>query len=62
MDELFGETRFAQADNELKEKIERDIGLTALLNNEDTSAVKSSPDTKADSGDNNAELVEKTSS
>jgi hypothetical protein len=32
MDELFGEVGFAQADLSRKQKIERDIGLTALLN------------------------------
>lgn len=31
MDEIFGEVGFAQADLARKEKIERDLGLTALL-------------------------------
>ena len=31
MDELFGEVGFAQADIETKARIEREIGLTALL-------------------------------
>ena len=35
MDELFGTVGLSQADADLKEKIERDIGLTALLNGED---------------------------
>ena len=30
-DEIFGDAGLAHADNERKEKIERDIGLTALL-------------------------------
>jgi hypothetical protein len=46
MDELFGEVGFATADKELKEKIERDIGLTALLNGEDSSEVRSSEEEK----------------
>lgn len=35
MDELFGTVGLSQADTERKEKIERDIGLTALLNGDD---------------------------
>ena len=35
MDELFGEVGFAQADVSLKARIEREIGLTALLGDED---------------------------
>lgn len=31
MDEIFGESGFAQADLALKQRIERDIGLTALI-------------------------------
>lgn len=31
MDELFGEAGFAQADLALKQRIEKDIGLTALI-------------------------------
>lgn len=58
MDELFGEVGFAAADASRKEKIERDIGLTALLNGEDvplrTSAEKG--DSKSDSDDNGMKL------
>jgi len=58
MDELFGEVGFAQADKERKERIERDIGLTALLDGSDTM-----PDGKSDSGSGsdkrNGEFVEK---
>jgi hypothetical protein len=35
MDELFGSVGFASADNQRKERIEREIGLTALLAGED---------------------------
>jgi len=35
MDELFGEAGFAQADLTLKQRIEREIGLTALLYGDD---------------------------
>lgn len=35
MDELFGEVGFAHADLALKARIEREIGLTALLSGED---------------------------
>lgn len=59
MDELFGSPGFAQADKERKEKIERDIGLTALLDGADTTA-----DGKSDGGSGsdkqNGEFVEKT--
>jgi hypothetical protein len=46
MDELFGEVGFAQDDLERKARIEREIGLTALLNGEavdggESSALKS---------------------
>ncbi|KEF61143.1 uncharacterized protein A1O9_02708 [Exophiala aquamarina CBS 119918] len=43
MDELFGEIGFAQADRARKEKIEDDIGLTALLNGSDSGAVEHHP-------------------
>ena len=60
MDELFGEVGFAQADAERKAKIERDIGLTALLNGEDPPSAESVHETKeGDSGDNKAEPAEK---
>lgn len=59
MDELFGEVGFAQADRERKDRIERDIGLTALLDGSDTTA-----DGKLDEGSGsdkqNGEFVEKT--
>jgi hypothetical protein len=35
MDELFGDAGFAEADLALKTRIERDIGLTALLYGEE---------------------------
>lgn len=35
MDELFGDAGFAQADLALKQRIEKDIGLTALLYGDD---------------------------
>ena len=40
MDELFGDTGFAQADLALKQRIEKDIGLTALLHGGDESDEK----------------------
>jgi hypothetical protein len=64
MDEIFGEVGFAQADLERKQKIERDIGLIALLNGEESVADKHLPDGKmsdekmSDSEKDN-ELVEK---
>jgi hypothetical protein len=36
MDELFGEAGFATADLSLKARIEREIGLTALLGGDET--------------------------
>ncbi|KAL2812569.1 general substrate transporter [Aspergillus cavernicola] len=57
MDELFGSVGLAQADAERKARIEREIGLTALLEGgEDVS------DAKADTGDDIVELVEETTS
>lgn len=44
MDELFGTAGVSQADMERKERIERDIGLTALLSGDEVSDV---PDEKA---------------
>lgn len=35
MDELFGEVGFAAADEKLKARIEREVGLTALLGEDD---------------------------
>lgn len=35
MDELFGEAGLSQADIQRKEAIEREIGLTAILNGEE---------------------------
>ncbi|RMY74654.1 hypothetical protein D0863_03081 [Hortaea werneckii] len=48
MDEIFGDAGLAHADNERKEKIERDIGLTALLGGDDHAG--SLPDEKNTSG------------
>lgn len=47
MDELFGEAGFAQEDADRREKIERDIGLYALLNGEEMSKEKEEPALKA---------------
>lgn len=47
-DEIFGDAGLAHADNERKEKIERDIGLTALLGGDDHAG--SLPDEKNTSG------------
>lgn len=57
MDELFGsgDARFAAEDLARKERIERDIGLTALLYGED-----SGNEGKSDSGAEGHEFVEKT--
>ncbi|KAK5170238.1 uncharacterized protein LTR77_004824 [Saxophila tyrrhenica] len=61
MDELFGEVGFAQADAARKEKIERDIGLYALLNGEEHGAEKAMPDgDKSDSDKDVGEQYEKT--
>ena len=58
MDELFGATGFAQADLETKARIEREIGLTALLGGEsDDSHEKDSKDADGGSSD---EQVEKS--
>lgn len=61
MDELFGEVGFAAADRERKEKIEADIGLTALLNGEDVPLntipeKRASVADKSDSDDNGAKV------
>merc|ERR1711939_237868 len=60
MDELFGDIGFAQADQARKEKIENDIGLTALLNGSESGAAKGLPDGKGESEHHNGEFVEKT--
>ncbi|KAL4767178.1 general substrate transporter [Aspergillus nidulans var. acristatus] len=44
MDELFGEVGFAQADAARKERIEREVGLLALLNGEDIPETKAGAD------------------
>jgi hypothetical protein len=44
MDELFGEVGFAQADLARKEKIERDIGLIALLGGPEAAAAEHTSD------------------
>lgn len=59
MDELFGEVGFAQADLERKERIEREIGLFALLNGEEHVADKHLPDEKSDSDKEVGEGVER---
>ena len=46
MDELFGTTGLAASDDERKRRIERDIGLLALLGEED--AFPSEPNTLSD--------------
>ncbi|KAI7544124.1 putative MFS monosaccharide transporter [Hortaea werneckii] len=60
MDELFGQAGFAAADAERKEKIEHDIGLTALLGGDEHAG--SLPDEKTVSGSDsehgNGEFVE----
>lgn len=58
MDELFGEAGFAQEDSDRREKIERDIGLHALLNGEETPKEKAAPELKADEAGVSDELVE----
>lgn len=45
MDELFGTAGLSQADTDRKAKIERDIGLTALLNGEESPVGKSNETT-----------------
>lgn len=59
MDELFGsgDTRFAADDLARKERIERDIGLTALLNGGEMTG--DSGDDKTGSGQESHEFVEK---
>lgn len=64
MDELFGEVGFAQADLARKQKIENDIGLTALLNGgsaADAPGLVSPTDSgsKVVADDSNDEFVEK---
>lgn len=69
MDELFGEVGFAQADMAAKARIERQIGLTALLGDEERNAsvgggdipVPAIPEIKEGSGSDAAsdDLVEK---
>ena len=65
MDELFGEVGFAAADGARKERIERDIGLTALLDGDDVTPdipdVKDvkGHDSKSDSDDNGVVKNEK---
>ncbi|CAD0091454.1 unnamed protein product [Aureobasidium vineae] len=46
MDELFGDAGFAEADLALKAKIERDIGLTALLYGDHEPMMTEKADTK----------------
>ena len=50
MDELFGEAGFAQEDADRREKIERDIGLYALLNGEEMPKEKEAPELKGEEG------------
>lgn len=62
MDELFGEVGFAAADHARKERIEREIGLTALLNGEDVSVDlhdEKAGSKMSDSDDNGVTKVEK---
>ena len=47
MDEVFGTVGLSQTDTDRKEKIERDIGLTALLNGEDVSVVAKDKENKS---------------
>jgi len=46
MDELFGDAGFAEADQALKARIERDIGLTALLYGDEEPAMTEKTDAK----------------
>jgi hypothetical protein len=46
MDELFGDAGFAEADQALKTRIERDIGLTALLYGDQEPAMTEKTDVK----------------
>lgn len=64
MDELFGEVGFAQADLATKARIEREIGLTALLGDDDRNlSIFDRLDEKKSKHDEvpSEELVEKTS-
>ena len=56
MDELFGAAGFAAADLQLKADIERRIGLTALLGDDEPADVSGYEKAK---GEQNEELVEK---
>jgi hypothetical protein len=47
MDELFGDAGFAEADQALKTRIERDIGLTALLYGDEEPTVTEKTDDKS---------------
>lgn len=47
MDELFGDAGFAEADLALKTRIERDIGLTALLYGDEEPATTEKTDAKS---------------
>lgn len=47
MDEVFGTAGLSQADTDRKERIERDIGLTALLNGEDVPVATSEKEDKS---------------
>ena len=69
MDEIFGDAGFAEADEKLKREIEHEIGLMALLGDEELDERKVSLGAPADkpeerlgsvSGKNPAELVENT--
>ena len=44
MDEIFGSTGFAAEDNELKARIERDIGLLALVGAESAHSEEEKPE------------------
>ncbi|KAF4119783.1 transporter [Geosmithia morbida] len=61
MDELFGEAGHAQADADLKERIERDIGLTALLDAGQEASSEKVGEPKAGDAASEAKQVEKTS-
>lgn len=61
MDELFGEVGFAAADLSTKARIEREIGLTALLGDEDRNASIGGGEKDAKmTGGGSEELVEKS--
>lgn len=62
MDEIFGEVGFAQADLAIKARIEREIGLTALLGDDDRVASIAGPGKENKYHESpSEELVEKTS-